>query len=120
MKIQTQNYNAITVVELKGELTADFVEMFCDTCSNIIAGSKTSNANRTNTPGIVLDMNKVGFIDSQGLEKLLWLHDFAADAGCELKLAGLDENCAKILEITGLDAGFDCYLELAQAVKSFA
>jgi len=35
-------------------------------------------------------------------------------------LAGLDENCARILEITQLASEFDCYAELTQAVKSFA
>jgi hypothetical protein len=37
-----------------------------------------------------------------------------------MRLAGLDENCTKILEITRLDGQFDCYDELAKAVKSFA
>ena len=36
------------------------------------------------------------------------------------RLAGLDENCAKILEITQLEDKFDRYAELAEAVKSFA
>jgi len=35
-------------------------------------------------------------------------------------LAGLDENCAKILEVTRLENEFDRYAELAEAVKSFA
>jgi hypothetical protein len=37
-----------------------------------------------------------------------------------LRLAGLDENCSKILEITRLQDEFDCHAELAKAVKSFA
>jgi hypothetical protein len=35
-------------------------------------------------------------------------------------LAGLDENCAKILEVARLENEFDRYAELAEAVKSFA
>jgi hypothetical protein len=35
-------------------------------------------------------------------------------------LAGLDENCVIILEITRLEKEFDRYAELAEAVKSFA
>jgi hypothetical protein len=35
-------------------------------------------------------------------------------------LAGLDENCAKILEITRLENEFGRYAELTEAVKSFA
>ncbi len=62
----------------------------------------------------------VGFIDSAGLEQLLWVRDWCNENKCELRLAGLDENCARILEITRLAGEFDCYAELAKAVKSFA
>jgi anti-sigma B factor antagonist len=111
MKIKVQDYNGVTVVELQGELDFDFVELFQKTITGIIAGSKT---------GIVLDMSGVGFIDSQGLEQLLWVRDYCSDNECELRLAGLGENCAKILEVTRLENEFDHYAELAEAVKSFA
>ena len=111
MKILTQNYNDVTVVELQGDLDGDFVELFQNTISDIIAKRKG---------GIVLDMSGVGFIDSQGLEQLLWSRDYCNENKCELRLAGLDENCVKILEITELENEFSCYAELAEAVKSFA
>ena len=124
MRIKTQNYNDVTVVELQGEMTADFVEMFRETCCNLLGTDEEGNAKakkqRPAANGIVLDMSKVGFVDSQGLERLLWLRDFCRQSECELKLAGLDENCSKILEITGLEENFDRYAELAEAVKSLA
>ena len=61
----------------------------------------------------------VGFIDGAGLEKLLWARDYCHENHCQLKLAGLDENCEKILEVTRLANEFDRYVELAEAVKSF-
>ena len=110
MQIQTQNYNDVTVVELQGELTQETLKSFQDTTSSVMAaGAK----------GLVIDMTKVGFIDSLGLEELLRLRDSCRDNGCQLKLAGLEENCAKILEITRLNPYFDIYDELAGAVKSF-
>ena len=111
MKMKTQDYNDVTVVELQGELTSDFVETFTNTCTNLIAQTKKQ---------VVLDMSSVSFIDSKALEQLLWLRDFCRDSSCQLKLAGLDENCGKILEITGLKDCFDSYAELAEAVKSLA
>jgi anti-sigma B factor antagonist len=110
MKLKVQDYNGVTVVELQGELDGDFAELFQNTITNIIAEGKT---------GIVLDMSGVGFIDSQGLEQLLWVRDYCSQSKCELRLAGLDENCAKILEVTRLENEFDHYAELAEAVKSF-
>jgi len=111
MRIQTQVYNDVTVIVIQGDLESDFTEQFRKTVAEAVATRKA---------GIVLDMSAVGFIDSQGLESLLWARDYCNDNKCEFRLAGLDENCAKILEITRLDAQFDCYAELAEAVKSFA
>jgi anti-sigma B factor antagonist len=111
MKLKIQDYNGVTVVELPGELDGDFTDLFRNTITDIIAEGKT---------GIVLDMSGVGFIDGRGLEQLLWVRDYCSESKCELRLAGLDENCAKILEITRLENEFDHYAELAEAVKSFA
>ena len=111
MKIKIQDYNDVTVVELQGELDGDVAELLQNTITNIIAKHKTY---------IVLDMSGVGFIDSQGLEQLLWSRDYCNENKRELRLAGLDENCMRILEITQLENEFDHYSELAKAVNSFA
>jgi len=111
MKIKAQDYNDVTVVELQGELDGDVIELFQNTITDVIAKNKT---------GIVLDMSGMRFIDSQGLEKLLWARDYCGENKCELRLAGLDENCEIILEVTRLENEFDHYAELAEAVKSFA
>ncbi len=111
MKVKTQNYNDVAVVELQGELDGDSVELFQNTVNDIITAHKT---------GIVLDMSDVGFIDSAGLEQLLSVRDYCSENDCQLRLAGLDETLAKILEVTRLGNEFECYAELSEAVKSFA
>lgn len=110
MKINHQNYNNVTVMELHGEFVEESGKMFQDTVSDIVGRQAA---------GIVLDMSKVPFIDSSGLGMLLWLRDYCHENRCQLKLAGLDDNIKKILEITRLDGKLDCYEELSQAVKSF-
>lgn len=111
MRIRTQDYNNVTVIEMQGELDADFAEQLQSTISDVITTNKT---------GIVLDMRGVGFIDSKGLEQLLWARDYCNENKRGIRIAGLDENCAKILEITRLENEFDHYPELSEAVKSFA
>ena len=111
MRIATQDYNDITVVELNGEFTTEFVSFFEDGIQHVVSRGQA---------GIVLDMSNVGFIDSAGLEALLALRDRCHDNTRTLKLAAMDENCAKILEVTRLAGQFNTYEELAQAVKSFA
>jgi anti-sigma B factor antagonist len=111
MKIKTQDYNDVTVVELQGELDSDFTEMLKDSITKVIAMLKK---------GIVLDFSAVGFIDSKGLELLLWIRDYCNQNKTQLRLAGLDENCRKILEVTHLDSEFERCAELSEAVRSFA
>ena len=111
MKIKIQDYNDVTVVELQGELDSDDSELLKKTIEEVIAQNKIN---------IVLDMSGVGFIDSMGLSILLWIRDYCIQNRRELRLAGLDENCTRILEITRLDSEFDRYTELTEAVKSFA
>ena len=110
MKVKTQDYNDVTVVELQGELDSDVVEIFKNNIVDIISKNKKK---------IVLDMSGVVFIDSQGLEQLLWARDYCDQNRRELRLAGLDENCMRILEITRLENEFDHYAELTEAVMSF-
>jgi anti-anti-sigma factor len=111
MRITTQDYNDITVAELSGEFTAEFVTFFNENIQLILSRGQA---------GIVLDMNNVAFIDSAGLEALLALRDHCHENTRALKLAALDENCDKILDVTRLSREFDTYEELAEAVKSFA
>ena len=111
MKIPWQNYNDVTVVELRGQVDGETVEPLRSAITEIIAGQRA---------GIVLDMSDVDGMDSQGLELLLWVRDYCRQNRVALRLAGLTENCTKILEITRLQDEFDCYAELTKAVKSFA
>ena len=123
MKIQTQKYNHITVITLQGELDAECTNQIKDTLMSIfsppsdeLTGKPASTV--TFQSGIVFDMNNVSFIDSAGLEFLLWARDYCGENNCQMRLAGLDENCEKIIEITRLENEFACYGELADAVKS--
>ena len=111
MKVRTQDYNDVAVVELQGELDSESIELFQKAITDVIAAHKA---------GIVIDMSDLGFIDSAGLEQLLWVRDYCNENTRQLRLAGLDETLMKILEVTRLENEFECYEELAKAVKSFA
>jgi len=111
MKIETQNYNDISVVGLQGEFTHETLKPFEDAVSSVMASTQIA--------GIVLDMSKVTLMDSKILEYLLDLNDRCRENLRQLKLAGLDETCRKILEVTRLNRELDAYGEVAEAVKSF-
>jgi anti-anti-sigma factor len=65
----------------------------------------------------VVDLEHCSFIDSEGLEALLWLKRRCEDLFGQIKLIGLDDNCRKILEITRLEPRFECQKDLAAALK---
>jgi anti-sigma B factor antagonist len=111
MRIQWQDYNEVTVVQLRGEMDGEFVEPLRSAITEIAGNPRA---------GIVLDMTDVSFLDSRGLELLLWVRDYCRQNRIPLRLAGLDENCRTILEITRLEDEFSCHAELAEAVRSFA
>ena len=111
MKVKIQEYPNVTVIELQGELDSDVIELFRNTIMDVVAKKQVN---------MVLDMSGLGFIDSQGLEQLLWARDYCHENQRAIRLAGLDENCMRILEITRLESEFDHYAELTEAVKSFA
>ena len=93
-----------------GEFSAEFTKLLQDRLDEVFNDTTT---------GIVLDMTNVGFIDSQGLEQLSNIREFCRKNNHQIKLAGLDEFCLKIMEITRLLPQFDTYDELSEAVKSF-
>lgn len=111
MKVTTQTFNKVIVVELNGEFTSEFAHSFEKKMGEII---------NNKIEGLVLDCSNVGYLDSRALECLVWLRDECSNHLLQLKLAGLDESCEKILEITRLNEKFDKYAELSEAVKSFA
>lgn len=111
MKIESQKYNDIMVLQLQGEFTAESLKQFEGEISNALA---------LKISGVVLDMTKVVMMDSQALEQLLELNERCREKMRQFKIAGLDETCTKILEITRLLPQFDTYGELTEAVKSFA
>jgi anti-anti-sigma factor len=66
----------------------------------------------------VVDFQKSGFMDSDGLESLLWMKRRCEDLFGQIKLVNLDENCHKILTITRLEHRFECHPDLASALKT--
>ena len=110
MKIEIQKQNDIAVLQLQGEFTVESLKSFEEAVSNALAAG---------IEGLILDMTRVILLDSASLEQLVELNDRCRQETRQMKLAGLDENCRKILEITRLLPQLDTYAELTEAVKSF-
>ena len=109
MKLSYEDHGTITVLTISGDLTADQVEAFRRSCLDRFAAGVRD---------IVLDLEYLTFVDSAGLEALLWMIDEASERGGQLRLVKPDPTVGKILEISRLERRFNIHESIESAAKS--
>ena len=109
MAVRCDAYNQVAVLTVEGDLTGD----------NALALRKNAEEqiHQKQIADFVIDFERCGFVDSEGLETLLWLKRRVEELFGQIKIVALDENCKKILEITRLEHRFECQKDLAAALK---
>jgi len=110
MAITCDEYNQVCVIAVEGDLSNE-------TCAQLRRGA-VEHLDQRRLIHFVIDLAKSPFIDSEGLETLLWLKGRCEDSFGHVKLVNLDDNCRKILEITRLDHRFEAHGNLAEALKT--
>ncbi|MEH0450187.1 STAS domain-containing protein [Streptomyces sp. B21-102] len=68
-------------------------------------------------PRIVVDLNRVTFMDSTGINILIAAHRSLTDAGGWIRLAAPTEAVLRTLQIVGVDTILDCAETLHQALS---
>ncbi len=109
MKIKHENYDEVTVISVSGEMNADELAPF-----KKLADDRLADKGRD----FVLDMQELEFIDSKGLETLLWLQEQADQRLGQVRLVSPSETIQKIFEVTRLEHHFDAHVDLDAALKS--
>jgi anti-anti-sigma factor len=109
MKLSYEDHGPITVLTISGDLTADQVEAFRRSCQE-----RFGNGIRD----VVLNMEHMSFVDSAGLEALLWIIDEASQRNGRLRLVKPDPTVSKILEVSRLDRRFNIHDTIESAAKS--
>lgn len=66
----------------------------------------------------VIDMQHLIFVDSKGLESLIWLQETCDEHLGQIRLCKPDDTCMKILHVTRLDNRFDIFSDVTEAVKT--
>lgn len=66
-------------------------------------------------PRAVVDLRRVPFMDSTGINILIAARQALTEAGGWLRLAGVQDTVLRILRLVQLDAVIDCYPTLRQA-----
>jgi anti-anti-sigma factor len=119
MAIRVDQYGAVGVVSLDGDLRGD------DAAAELReaiggAAQPPAGALAGAVSAFVVDFARTRFVDGRGLDALLWCRAQLGDDMAKLRLAGLDANCRKIFEITRLDERFELHPDLTTALKAMS
>jgi anti-sigma B factor antagonist len=109
MKLKDEKYERIAVITISGELTADELEPFRRLIDKRLADD---------TRDFVLDVGEMGFVDSKGLETLLWLQEQAGERLGQVRLARPTDIVRTILHVTRLEHHLDAHDDVEGAMKS--
>jgi len=110
MPIKSEDYGNVCVIAPGTDISGDV--------SQEVRRAVEERVDQRRVTDFVIDFERVGFVDSEGLETLLWLKRKCEDLFGQVKLVNLDDNCRKILEITRLEHRFECHGDLAGALKT--
>jgi anti-sigma B factor antagonist len=70
------------------------------------------------TKPVIMDMERVSYIDSRGLGALVLLHTRSRKAGQAFLISGVVPAVLKVIKLTALDAVFSLYPTFSQAAAS--
>lgn len=109
MKMDYEDKGPLTVLSIRGDLSVEETDRF-----QREALQKIDQDIRD----FVLDLEALEFIDSRGLETLLWLQDKCSELLGQVRLACCPDHITKVLEVTRLKGRFDCHPDVDSAVQS--
>jgi anti-anti-sigma factor len=110
MSVKCEEYSGTCVMEIMGDFLAESAGIARKSMDDFIGQGRVVD--------FIIDFQKSTFIDSDGLESLLWMKRRCEEHFGRIKLVNLDDNCRKILEITRLDHHFECQADLPTALKT--
>jgi anti-anti-sigma factor len=112
MGIRFDQYNTVGVVALEGDLRGD------DAAAELRTAIGDALDGAAHVSALVIDFTAARFIDSRGLEALLWMRGRLGDGIGAVRLAALDANCRKIVEMTRLDDQFEIHEDVQAALRA--
>ena len=109
LDVETSTKNGTSIVTLRGEIDVYTAPRLRQTLIDLVEGGATS---------IVVDMEKVDFLDSTGLGVLVGGLKRVKDKEGTMKLVATQDRILKIFDITGLSKVFPIFGSLDQALGS--
>ncbi|GAA4894401.1 STAS domain-containing protein [Streptomonospora salina] len=110
LKITRRDRDDGVVLALSGEVDMAAEEQFNRAVREIVDTRPSSR--------IVLDFDKLSFIDSSGLRVLIQAHKAAKGAGGALAVASVSERIARILHVTAIDTRIPVFPSVEAALAA--
>ena len=110
MAVKYDEFNGVCVMSVDGPLTGE--------TSAALRRLVEERAVPEQISQFVVDLEKAPYIDSDGLGALLLLKQRSESQRGRVKLAGAAALCQRALEVTRLAHRFECYADLAAALKT--
>ncbi|MER6434245.1 STAS domain-containing protein [Streptomyces sp900105245] len=108
LKVASTAMDGITVITVAGEIDQYNAGPLVEALDPGAFGGR---------PRVVLDMRRVSFMDSSGVNVFLFAHRDFGRAGGWLRLAGVCGSVLRILQLGGLDNVLDCRASLREALS---
>ena len=110
MNITAESYGHAVILNLKGDLVEDTLAAFRKAVDHQLEAKDVVD--------LVLNLRDVPFVDSAALECLLELQDRLAERMGQVRLVKCHPDVRKILEITRLDAAFEIFQDVPEAIQA--
>ena len=120
LEIEENEVHGIIILEISGKLVLGQESMdFRGKIKQVLEKSDWIKEKWGWDTRIILDLGKLGFVDSAGLGALISARTTAVSRGAGIKLANLTKKLRDALTITKLVTVFDVYDSVDAAIKSF-
>jgi anti-sigma B factor antagonist len=110
MELSVYNNHGVTVVMASGEMDAE---------NSAQLGEELSHLLTEGTRKVVIDLGKVGSMNSSGLATLIHYYKLARSNCGDISLAALQPKIRQAFQLTRLDRLFDLQPDVARAVQRF-
>src|ERR671918_2529518 len=110
MELSVHENHGVTVVMVSGEMDAGNSTQLGEELDHLLAeGSRK----------LVIDLGKVGFMNSSGLATLVRYYKLARSNCGDISLAALQPPVRQVFQLSRLDRVFDLQPDVARAVQRF-
>jgi len=111
MQVVIRQKNGISIIDLEGKITIGE--------GDVVLRTTIDSLIELNETKILLNMERIGYMDSSGVGELMSCFTTTQEAGGQLKLLNLSTKIKDVLQITQLLALFDYFTDEQQAIESF-